>query len=312
MAGPTKTLLGRRSLIGGALESTPGTPESVSTALAGIFYGGAITPVDWHGDGERAPDGVAGMGTSTYQRGPTLGQATFMLEVRNGDALGTLAQACGLKQTTGPVWTRTSDITEQQTITLVQWLDGIKRTLYGAMGTFTLSPSGPGRRLMAEFTFQGIFDEVVDAAMPSAPSVSGSLYLARGMTVEVASSAIPYIGSFTLDLGNTVVQREDLTAAEAVRHFMIEDHRQRLTLDPESRLVASQDEYGLLRADTEQSVQIVLEDNPGASGANSLTIDAGQAQRINVSDGDRGQKRVFEIELALNEGSSDSLAITES
>lgn len=299
----TAPILGRKSLLGATVETTAGTPASVIAALAGtVFYNAQMVPNDWYPE-SRKPIGL-GVGTSPRLRGGALGTLTVRQELRHGDGLLTLLSGCGF-EVSGSVATPRRNLALHSCLTFALWEDGRKKILSGAMGSGVIAPAGP--QVFIDWTFQGIMDEVTDVAMPALPTVTGEPFVSRGKTLTVGGSSIPPISTFSLDLGNEVVPRTDLTAAEGVLHFMIVDWDRQLTLDPEARLVATHDAYGLLRAGTTQAVSLAL----ATPGGDSLTFAAAAAQRINVTNEDRNKKRTDSLELELHDSAGDdSLTVT--
>ena len=99
----TTPLARRRSLVGAAVESTSGTPETVSTALSNtIVYDAKMVPTGVFDDGERRPNGHYGGSIDTVA-GKLVGSVTFTTEVRYGDATLTLLKGCGFTVSTGNV-----------------------------------------------------------------------------------------------------------------------------------------------------------------------------------------------------------------
>lgn len=300
------SLVARRKLLGAAIETTKGTAETLSAALsATIVYDLKIVPVDLFADGQRLPN-LSSSGSVPRVKGPQKGKATFKTEMAYGDGFLTLITGCGFVNTSG-VCTPTTDISAQKTLTLCAWEGGRKKILHGAMGTCTLSIGGTGQRLMCEWEFDGIFNTVVDQAMPSFSPILTAGYRAASVTFTIASAAIPPIDDFTLKTNSDVQMREDITKSSGIGYFIVGDVVPTLTLAPEARTVANYDVFGKLLAGTAEAVAMTFTDSTG----NTFAIAAPKAQRISVDDDERGKKLVDPIEMDLHVSSgNDSVTFT--
>lgn len=301
MPEPFPALLTRKCLVGATQESTSGTPATVSAALANTsVYDAKLEPLDFFADGARAPDGHY-LGEVAAVVGKTLGQLTFRQHVRHGDQFLPLLTGAGFKLATG-VYAPTSSFADRKTWTLALWEDGRKKLIYGACADLRLEWTNGGP-LLASWTWTGIWSAPTDEAMPAqAPSThTTTIHRARGATLTLGGAALPMTSRGQVALGNEVVEREDITAAAGVLHMYIAARRPRITLDPEARSVANGAPFAALLAMTEAALALVFTD----AAANTLTIAAPKAQRRGVKDGDRGGRRVDEVELGCNASSGD-------
>lgn len=309
---PTNPPLGmRRKLIGAAVESTSGTPETVSAALTNTMaYDVKAQAEGLYDEGERKPHGHY-HGTVDAVLGAHVGKLTFRTELIFNDGLMTLLQGCGFTTSGGgaspTVATPNSDLSAHKTLTFRIWEDGRYKVLAGAVGTFTLEAEAGGR-VFANWDFSGIWQAPVDGAMPAFAPVTAQSYRAQAITLTVGGSALPQMDGFTLDAAREIEPRQTVTTASGLAHFLVSDRQPTLTLAPEARLVAGHDAWGLLLAGTTAAVQIILT-NPASK---TLTIDAARAQRLSVTDDERDKKLVDSIELGLhNSAGDDDLKFTE-
>jgi len=161
----------------------------------------------------------------------------------------------------------------------------------------TIEGSGGGR-VMANWEFGGVpvltgGKWVVDEAMPTpAAPINTACYVASGMTLTLGGSAIPHNSKFTIDLGLSTNEREDLTVATFVRHFMVDGWKRRISLDPEARLVAEFDSHGGYMTAATAALVLAL-----VSGGSTLTISAPRVQRVGISEDARSGKMTEPIEL---------------
>lgn len=307
MALSVPPMLGRQKLLGVGVETTAGTPATVTAPMANsIIYDAKLEPDGLFDGGDRQPNGHY-QGSIDSVLGLQKGKLSFKMELRHADAFMTLILGCGFSVTNG-VASRTSTMANHSALTFNLWEGGRRKQIYGAAGTFSLAPEGPGKRIMADFSFDGIWSAPVDETMPAFAPVTGGSYRAAGMTLTIGAAAIPLVSTFKLELGNEVSERPSLVAATGLLHMLVEDHAQRITLDPEARLVATHDAYGLLLAGTTGALVTQFADSAG----NTFKIDAARVQRLDIKDGMRDKKLTDEITLALHESAGDdSLKFTK-
>lgn len=304
----------RRSMVGAAVESASGTAEAIAAALANTaVYNSRFRPLGFFDDGERRPDGNS-LGTLPRTKGMQLGEGSFMTEYRHGDGTYTLLQGAGyvLSGASSEIALPTSDLSARKTLTLKNWEDGRYQLIHGAVATAVrLAPTGTGQRLMWNWTFRGIWDNPGDEAMPTMPDIDAAtpVMRARGMTVLIATAAIPKISTFELNFGIQAEPREDLTATHGLAHMLIGERNPQLTIDPEADLVANYDAFGKFEAGTVEAVQLEATD-----GTETLTIDIPAGQRIELEPTERGSKKVdrVRIECHNTDAGNDDLKFTKS
>lgn len=302
----------RQALMGGALEATSGTAETVTTALANTnVYNAKMGPMDLFSGGESRPIGNYG-GSDERTIGPRAGKATFRTELRYGDATMTLLQASGFSYAAGPPKVATAvwiDLASAKTITLVLWQKGKKKTLYGAScSSCKIAPESNGQRVYIEWEFMGVWGGQVDASMPSDATITTPALRSAGITLTEDAEEIPQVSEWSIDLGPETNPRQDATAATALHRYQVEDGNPTLSLDPEARLVAQYDAYGLLLAGGTHAIVLTLTDGPG----NSISFSMPRAQRLTVEDGERDKKLTDPVTFELHKGSSHGgIVITE-
>lgn len=302
----------RRKAVGMTVESTSGTAETPSAALAntlvlvascnptGVFDGGESRPIGQHGG--------AGPRTKVMERGT----ATFKTRMRHADATLALLQLCGfvLSGASSEIATATwADLSQRVTGTFYFWEDGRLKRLHGANGTAKIAPAtGAGGPVDIDWEFQGIFTMMSDASMPADPTLTTSAYRNAGLGLTLAAGQIPQVSDWELDIGAEVNPRQDATATSGLQRYQVEDGAPMLTIDPEARLVANYDAYGKYMAGTAEAAQIVLTD-----GSNTLTIAMPQTQRIDMPGGEREKKLTDNAQLEIQKNASGvDLTFTES
>lgn len=104
----------------------------------------------------------------------------------------------------------------------------------------------------------------------------------------------------TLNSGNQITDREDVSTAAGYISCIITDRQPKVTADPESELVGTDDRFGQWIANTEAALSLVL---PGPSSS-SFTIAVPKAQITNIQEGNRNRLRTDSIEWMANKNST--------
>ena len=295
--------LGRRKkLIGALVESTAGTENEPTAALGMNIFDAKMAPDGMYPE-SRLPQGNY-LGTSDRIIGLQKGKLTFRWEAAHADALLTLIQGCGFSAAGVPL----SSIASMASLSMALWEDGRKKRMRGCSGTLSIEGSSGGKFMGTE-DFDGVWVQTEDEAMPALSPLTATVFRVAGLTLTLGGAALPGINQVTISIGAQVEPRQDVTNAAGVLHYAVLDINPTVQLDPESRLVAGHDGYGLLLAGTTGVFQAVLTD--GAS--KTLTIDGIRAQRTEISDGEREGKVTDPITLELhNSAGNDSLIFTKS
>lgn len=265
-------LLAPIMLLAAKLETTNGTKISVSGSDADhIVYN-----FDWQpDDASIARPKPASMGSDKSIAGAQLGTVRFTIHLAGKGSVSAVPAwadrflpACGYTKT-GSQFDRA---VTAQTITIVWYENGLKNTLYGAAGTFTISGTN-AQPTDVNFEFRGIYYAEEDAAIltPTFPTVMPPIWV--GSTVTVGSYT-PVLSRFEINAGNQIVLRPDAAATYGFRCAVITNHEPMLTIDPEATLVATRDWVSVHRAMTEEALSLTV----GSESNNTITLTATSAQ----------------------------------
>lgn len=263
------------------LESTKGTKVAADQALLVSNLDIKLTsPIE---DRPTAGNYLGKTDPSTL--GEMSGTFTFDVELRgNGTSgveagLAILLQACGLKKTS-EVYNTHSSFTDQKTISIDVWKDGLKFGLAGAMGNIEIT-GDTGKKVICKCEFSGVWQTPTTEAMPAvAPSATLPMRL-QGGTFTVATVA-KAVSKFSLNMQSQVVPELDINADGGIATYLIADYDPIVSIDPEAEPIATIDYYGQQLLGTENAVVLALSD-----GTVDITITMAAVSWREISNTDR-------------------------
>lgn len=294
-------LLTKKRVLGAKIETTPGTVETLTGAEAAFnVWDFAIQ----HETEMTEVMGQSGFGRRASVPGGYIAKCSFKSHMGwDGTATepswaDTFLPACGWVKTAQVFTPRTeAPGSNVKTLTLGVWNDGKYKIMKGCMGTFKIvSPSG--KLAVIEWGFSGIYVPETDATIV-APTYPTANALRHANSTSTWNSVALCYSNITFDAGNTVTGIE-CAAAEGFGYFMVTDRNSKVTADPESKLVATQDRHAAMLAMTEAALTYDI-DGPTNS---VITIAAPKAQLIKNTEADRNGIVVDQLEWQLNKNAS--------
>lgn len=291
-------LLLKKTVLGGKIESTTGTAETLAAADCTInAYNVVINPETE----VESREGQGGFGKLASIPGARRGRATFSVDLAyDGSTVpawaSTYLPACGLVLSTATYKPRTEvPGSNVKTATIAAFIDGVRRQIYGAVGNARfILPTGRMGRI--EFDFQGVYSDEADVAIPSSINYVNTLPLrVSGGATSWASSNI-CLESATIDLGNVITARECSTSAAGIDSFVITDRNIRVTGNPESKLIATQNRYGQFRDSTEGILSFTI----AGPTTSTVVFSMPKAQIVAKPMGDRNGIMIDQIEWQAN------------
>lgn len=292
------------------LEATSGTKIATDQAVRAYDLTGPESEAEYL---KRAGAGLYAGNAETGVHGAEVGRCSFRTPLigtgSSGMGLGCLIllQAAWLKKTS-EVYQVTSDVANWKTLTLDAWLDGQKKTLFGAMGNIVLNWEGnsPDGAMLA-VDLQGLYSAVTDEAMPA--WVPETITPMKMISFEI-NNVDAKIHSFSLDMQNVVVPDSDPNAAAVLRsnvmpgteiaHYIIPNNAPQITIDPLDVLVATYDFDGLRRVGTEHEVEAIFSD-----GTDTITILMPKVQIVECKRGERNEQSTIQYVGQCNHSAGD-------
>lgn len=258
------------------------TSEAIKREGAGLYLG---------------PDTTAVIGGRT-------GKCTFSTELKTSGVqamepgLAILLQACGFVKT-AEVYT-IATYAEQKTISIDVYQDGVIKTLYGAMGTFTMEGE-EGQRVMLKFDFDGHYKAEDDIALPAYAPSGNVMMWGTGTFVVLTESH--KISKFTLDMNNEVVPRHDVAGVDGIGYHMVSVPQATASWDPEADLIANDDIHADYLAGVTGTLALTLSD-----GTDKVAVDCAKVQYTDIPEGIRNNLRTHDVTVqCLQSGNSTDM-----
>lgn len=302
-------MLQRKAQVAVKLETTEGTAVAVAAADAGLYvYEVSFTPDitmvprnPLRSTLSNLPHYIGKKGASITFKTELVGSGT----AGTAPALGTLFQACGMSETivasTSVTYAPDSDEAQGDgsSASVGLFIDGKRLTLFGARGSCSLEYKA-GEPVMASFTLTGVYGGVSDTALLSGityPTPTPKVFL--GETLTLGGDTL-VAENLTLDIGNNVVLRPDVTIAEGYKAAAITERAPTVGVDPEEVLGATRNDWSKYENATASALLVTL---TGSAG-NIVTLNAAESVVSGLSYGDRDGVLTNDIELALTDSAS--------
>ncbi len=297
------TLLKRKRVLAAKPETTPGTAEALTSAEAAFNCYDIVIQTETELE-QREGQGSFGMRQSVP--GGYKGRLQFKHDASwDGTATepswaDTFLPACGWVKN-GQVFTPRSEApgANVKTLTFGVYVDGVYKTLRGAVGTFRLNCSS-GKSAFLEFDFMGIWSSPTDVAIIT-PTYPTALPLRFASSTTTWNSVDLLVENLTLDSGNTMILRESSGTAAGFSAGLITNRIVTITGNPEAKTVATQDRYGKLLDMSEHALTWSL-DGPTNS---VITINVPKAQIQSISEADRENMVIDDITWQANRDGSN-------
>ena len=242
---------------------------------------------------------------------PVMGQRwidiSFTAEIKGGGTKGTASRigdalvACSLAETASAgssvIYTPADASFKSATIYFYEMQDTGNCRLHkitGARGTVNFNFEA-GKIATADFKFSGLYNDPTEAANPSAPTYETTLPpIVESSTLTLNSVAL-IAQAVKLDMGNTLVKRDDLNSVAGLLGFLITDRAPVGTINPEAVLSATYDFYADFKAATARALSLVL----GSASGNKVTVTAPKLVLEKLAEADRNGIHTQDISFAM-------------
>jgi len=307
MAIGTGRKLIKRGAIGAKVESTRGTPETLS---AGDYFEARDILYEELPEFKDPDHDRQYLGPEKHVLVAYAAKVTFSAYLRGSGSAGTapeigsVLQACGLSETIVPSTSVTyapeSDPASQKSVTLEYFMDGIKQVMKGAGGNVRFAAVNR-ELLVAQFEIMGrVKADPTDASMPST-SYDGQLEKpARGLTVTQDGGA-PVNGSLELDMRNVVVMPEDNTQDDGVSWTLITGREPGGRMEIAVEAMADLNPEVDIRGGSTKALAL----STAADAGNTVALNVPYAQLLSASKAGKSGEARWSIEYLATQSSGD-------
>lgn len=256
---------------------------------------------------------------STSVMGRQMCSVTFKVDLTPAAAVDTepqwskLLQACGLKPTVfasnGYNWVPHTDYTHIPiTIEVIEENEGgspsqLVYRIGSAMGNVRWFIGTVGEPVQMEFTFTGALLSIADRASGSALPVNGMSTIVPPAVLSITATVggvAQDLDTLEFNMNNDVQIWIDPSKASGIKGAYIAGREPTLTMDPTTKLLATEDWYTQWKGSTTLAVSVALGSTP------ALTLSAPAAQYLEVGQGDRNGARVAEKTFLLTDAEGAS------
>jgi len=294
-------MLTRKRVAKVALENTMGTKVAGTQAVNIYDMDGPVSTAEYL---RRAGTGLYTGNTVTGVHGAETGRASGRIPL-----IGTGSSGMGLAALiflqagwlvkSSETYQVSSNAANWKALSFDAWLDGKKKSLFGAMCNLVLNwERGRPEGAMLDFELQGIFSSVTDEALPA---FSPEDRPPMRMTAFTINSVAKKIHSLSLDMQSEVVPRSDPNATQdETLQYIITDNSPQITIDPEDELVASYDFDGIRQGRTEHAIVATFSD-----GTDTVTVTLPKVQLTECPEGEREGLSTIQYVGQCNHSSGD-------
>ena len=298
------SLVSKKTVLAVKTEVTPGTAVALANADAAFHaFDVSIQPT--------APviirPALGAMGNFSSELGAKTGTVSFRTELwsNSGSAPGwlvTLLSAAGIPASATDAYTPRSAApgANVKTVTIGVYRDGMLKRLRGAVGNaeFVFQTGNP---VGINWTFAGSWMTPTDAEILTPTYPSPELMRADSVDTLTIGSYTPCFSNMTLNMNSVLAPRFCVTAEGGINSYMITDRAPGGTLDPESRLVATEPSYTNWINKVERAMKLTLED----SLTHQIEFAAPRFQITNAQEGDREGLAIDTLTYQLNRSTGD-------
>lgn len=245
-------------------------------------------------------------------------EVSFDLELKGSGTKGTagrigdLLEACSMAESVsaGSSVTYTPTSSGQKSVTIYVYdndsASAVLHKITGAMGNFNIKLTA-GQYGVLSFAFKGLYDSDTDVALPSAPtyeSVTPPIVESCAFSLNSVTSLI--VQELTLDIGNEVVARDDISSENSIYGYIIPNRKGKGSFNPEATLISTYDFWGDWIASQQRALSVVV----GSASGNKVTITAPKVTLDNIGDGERERVLTRDIPFTLGQNAgNDELVI---
>lgn len=242
--------------------------------------------------------------------GGTLKTISFDVELKGSGTAGTapefgpLLKGCGFAETVAPAtsvaYDPSSTLTDQKSLTIYYYQDGLLHILLGCRGTVTGNLE-TGNMGMLSFTFTGHSSAPTDVAL-----ITPTLDATEPVAIKNASFSIDAfaacVNSLAFDMAITVITPACMNDSDGYGEIVIGERDCNGSIDPNAELVADEDFYGNFLSGAKMALTTGV---IGSVAGNRYQIDMDQVYYRDAAPGDRDGILTYELPFGAVETTGD-------
>jgi len=278
-------LLSKQAIFGAKLETTTGTPISLSASdCAFNIFDLKTTPTientERPGQSAWAPlPGVPGARSGTMEfRGEVVGLGSSGVP-----AWGLLLQAAGFA-VSSQTYVPSTGSASYASLTMNHYLDGRLFQIFGAVCESLTIKGKAGQKADIDFKFKGVWSPPTSVALVTPTYPTAIPPRVATATLTVGGTALVQVGEFEIAVENKVALREDVTTASGYHSAVITEQKIMFKVGVEAQALGTRDDFAVHLLGTTAALNLVV----GSSANNILTVTAPALQLNKVPElGDR-------------------------
>lgn len=244
---------------------------------------------------------------------------TFSVELKGAGTVdvppdvGPALIACGMKETINAgvsvVYQPEADPSDMQSVTCKLYVDGIMWAAVGCVGNVT-QENPPGGLAVLNFELEGLFSDIADTALPTAPvfQATGPLRaIDAGLAFGAFANAV--VRNFRLVTGNKIIRPPNMNADDGIDPPEITFRDPTASTEIDAVLEATSPFYGDLEDRDTRAITYTL----GSVAGNIVQVDIPAAAVDDVQKGNVDDKMTWRLELQCCEsadGAADNYRFT--
>ncbi len=222
-----------------------------------------------------------------------------------------LILACGMQVDTGTTgelkYLPLSDPAQHKSVTLYFFRDGIQHKVIGCRGSWTLDLA-VGEIPIYKFSMRGLWVDPGDVALPSITVLDIVPPTCKSLGAQIAAYSPVGVNGISLGIGNTLVRKKDVNAAEGVSGIVITGREPTGSIDPEVDTLANFNPWDYWKNATKAAITCSV----GSVAGNQFDVSVPKAQFDDVKYNDRDGMVVYDLPFipTINSAGDDEIAIT--
>jgi hypothetical protein len=177
----------------------------------------------------------------------------------------------------------------------------VLKKITGAVGSFSLKGAA-GSYATLSVTLKGLYNEPADVALPAAPTYESTVPpVIQSAAFTIASVGSLVIQDLSIDLANSIAERDDISSANGVKSFFIVSREPKGSINPEATQISIINTFNKWANSTTQALSAQI----GSTAGNIIAISAPKALFEDAKDGDRNGVLTRDSSIAFGQNAGN-------